>query len=51
MDRVSYFNEESGFAVLRVQLKSKRELVTVVGALPAANAGEWLTAEGVWVRD
>jgi exodeoxyribonuclease V alpha subunit len=51
IDRVSYFNEESGFAVLRVQVKNRREPVTVVGTMPAANAGEWLTAEGIWVRD
>src|SRR5205085_5932897 len=28
-----------------------RDLVTVVGALPAVSAGEWLTGEGSWLRD
>ncbi|SPE29767.1 hypothetical protein SBA6_1160003 [Candidatus Sulfopaludibacter sp. SbA6] len=28
-----------------------RDLVTVVGSLPSVCAGEWLTAEGTWVRD
>src|ERR1022692_1412387 len=51
IDRVTYFNEESGFAVLKVKVGGYRDLVTVVGSLPAANAGEWLTAEGAWVRD
>ena len=51
IDRVTYFNEESGFAVLNVKVGGQRDLVTVVGSLPAANAGEWLTAEGAWVRD
>ena len=51
IERVTYFNEETGFSVLRVRAGGHRELVTVVGALPAASAGEWLTAEGSWVRD
>lgn len=51
IERVTFFNEENGFAVVKVKAKSHRELVTVVGALPAVNAGEWLTAEGCWVRD
>jgi exodeoxyribonuclease V alpha subunit len=51
IDRVTYFNEESGFAVLKVKVGGHRDLVTVVGSLPAANAGEWLTAEVAWVRD
>jgi exodeoxyribonuclease V alpha subunit len=51
IDRVTYFNEESGFAVLKVKVGGHRDLVTVVCSLPAANAGEWLTAEGAWIRD
>jgi exodeoxyribonuclease V alpha subunit len=51
IERVTYFNEETGFAVLRVQVKGQHDLVTVVGSLPSVSAGEWLTAEGQWVRD
>ena len=51
MERVTFFNEESGFAVLRVKVQGQRELVTVLGSLPSVSAGEWLTAEGWWVRD
>jgi exodeoxyribonuclease V alpha subunit len=51
VERVTFFNEESGFAVLRVQVRGQRELVTVLGSLPSVSAGEWLTAEGWWVRD
>ena len=32
-------------------MRGKREPVTVVGPVPAVNAGEWLTAEGRWVQD
>jgi exodeoxyribonuclease V alpha subunit len=51
IERVTYFNEENGFAVLKVKVQGRRDLVTVVGALPSVSAGEWLTAEGHWFRD
>ncbi len=51
VERVTFFNEESGFAVLRVKVRGQRELVTVLGSLPSVSAGEWLTAAGWWVRD
>jgi exodeoxyribonuclease V alpha subunit len=51
IERVTFFNEESGFCVLRVKVSGHRDLATVVGSLPSVSAGEWLTAEGTWVRD
>jgi len=51
IERVRFFNEENGFAVLKVKAKGHRDEVTVVGTLPSVNAGEWVTAEGRWVRD
>ena len=51
VERVTFFNEQTGFAVLRVTVRGQRDLVTVLGSLPAVNGGEWLTARGVWVRD
>ena len=51
IERVTYFNEESGFVVLRVKIKGRRDLLTVVGQSVLANAGEWAKAEGVWARD
>src|SRR5688572_14442141 len=51
IERVTFFNEENGFSVLKVKARGQRDLVTVVGALPSVSAGEWLIAEGQWVRD
>jgi len=51
VERVTFFNEESGFCVLRVKAPGHRDLVTVVGSLPSVSAGEWIAAEGTWVRD
>jgi exodeoxyribonuclease V alpha subunit len=51
IERVTFFNEENGFVVLKVKVKGHREEVAVVGSLASATPGEWLTAEGRWVRD
>jgi exodeoxyribonuclease V alpha subunit len=51
IERVTFHNDESGFCVLRVKVKGQRDDVTVVGSLPSVTAGEWLSAEGWWVRD
>ncbi len=51
IERVTFFNEENGFAILKVKAKGHRDQVTVVGSLPSVSAGEWVTAEGRWVQD
>ncbi|MHA3775371.1 SF1B family DNA helicase RecD2 [Verrucomicrobiota bacterium sgz303538] len=51
IERVTFHSEETGFAVLRVKVQGHRDLVTVVGSLASVTAGEWVTAEGRWVRD
>ena len=51
VERVTFYNEENGFAVLKVKVKGFRDLTTVVGSLASVSAGEWLTAEGHWVQD
>jgi exodeoxyribonuclease V alpha subunit len=51
IERVTFHNDDSGFCVLRIKTKGHREDTTVVGSLPSVTAGEWLAAEGWWVRD
>jgi len=51
VERVTFFNEENGFCVLKVKVAGQREPVTVVGTMPSANPGEWLTAQGRWVQN
>src|ERR1700741_2394256 len=51
IERVTFHNDESGFCVLRGKVKAQRDDVTVVGCMPSVTAGEWLAAEGWWVRD
>src|SRR5262249_40669494 len=51
IERVTFFNEENGFTVMKVKARGHREPITVVGSLASVNAGEWLTAEGRWIQD
>jgi exodeoxyribonuclease V alpha subunit len=51
VERVTFHNAENGFAVLKVQARGKRDLVTLVGHAPAIGAGEWVTATGIWFTD
>src|SRR5215218_10659085 len=51
VERITFHNAENGFAVLKVQTRGKRDLVTVVGHTPAVSAGEWITASGLWISD
>ena len=51
VERVTFFNEDTGFGVLKVKAKGHRYVVTVVGSLPSANPGEWINAQGRWIQD
>ncbi|MBL8797528.1 MAG: ATP-dependent RecD-like DNA helicase [Planctomycetia bacterium] len=51
IEHVTFHNPENGFAVLRVLAAGRRDLVTVVGNLPAVAAGEFIQASGSWVND
>jgi exodeoxyribonuclease V alpha subunit len=51
IERVTYHNPENGFAVLKVVVKARQDLVTVVGNTTSVTAGEHLEATGRWVVD
>jgi exodeoxyribonuclease V alpha subunit len=51
IERVTFHNPENGFAVLRVQANGRPDLITVVGHLPSALAGEYIEASGAWSND
>ncbi|MEU8484317.1 ATP-dependent RecD-like DNA helicase [Streptomyces sp. NPDC048641] len=48
LERITYANEESGYTVARVDTGRGGDLLTVVGALLGAQAGESLRMEGRW---
>ena len=51
LERITFHNEENGFAVLQVKTPGKREPVTVVGHVPVINTGEYIDAQGRWHMD
>ncbi|MGD0613834.1 MAG: ATP-dependent RecD-like DNA helicase [Verrucomicrobiota bacterium] len=51
IEDVVFFNEENGYAVIKVKAGGHRDPVTIVGSLPSVNPGEWVSAQGRWVQD
>ena len=51
VERITFHNEENGFCVLRVEVRGRRDLVTVVGHAAAVAEGEFIQAEGSWTQD
>jgi len=51
VERVTFHNPDTGFAVLRVQARGRRGLVAVVGTVVSVTAGEYVEAIGAWVQD
>ncbi len=48
IERITYANEETGYAVAKVHAKGHEGLVAVVGILPSPNPGEILKMQGTW---
>lgn len=49
VERVTYYSDETGYAVIRLQPPGRSTLVTVVGNLPEVNPGEYLRLSGNWM--
>ncbi len=58
VERITYYNEENGYTVLRLRPDTRgmlpyvhgEPLATVVGNLPEVNPGEWLKLTGQWLN-
>ena len=51
VERVTFHNADSGFCVLRLQVKGERDLITLIGHAPSVTPGEYASASGRWVTD
>jgi exodeoxyribonuclease V alpha subunit len=51
VERVTFHSEESGFSVLRLRVRGRREPVTVVGTAAAPSPGEFMECVGSWHND
>jgi len=48
LERVTYFNEQTGYTVAKMRVKGYRDLVTFSGNLVSVNPGEVLKLKGNW---
>ena len=51
IERITYHNIENGFCVLRVNVKGRKDLVTVIGNVPSISIGEHIQFCGLWHND
>ncbi len=51
IERVTFHSEESGFCVLRINVKGYRDVVTVIGSAASVSAGEYVECVGCWIND
>ena len=51
VERITYSNEQNGFAVLKIKSKGFPELVTVVGTLATVRVGSTIRLTGEWRMD
>ena len=51
VERVTFYNPENGFSVVKLRMRGRREPVAVVGTLPAVQPGETLALVGRWQTD
>lgn len=49
LERITYYNQDSGYTVAHLRPADDREPVAIVGGLPAVNVGESLRLQGRWV--
>ncbi len=51
IERITFHNPENGFCILKIKIKSKKDLVTVLGFSACVTAGEWIDCQGAWIND
>jgi len=50
VERITFYNAENGYTVLRLHVPGQADLVTVVGNLPEVQPGESLKLLGAWMN-
>lgn len=48
VDRITYYNQENGFTVVKLAVKDDEDLVTAIGYFPSIEVGEVLKLKGNW---
>lgn len=48
VERVTFTNEESGYSVIKLKVRGRKDLVNVIGRFASVTPGEVLKLEGTW---
>jgi exodeoxyribonuclease V alpha subunit len=51
VERITFYNPENGFSVVKLRVRGRRDPLAVVGTLPACQPGELLVIQGHWRID
>jgi len=51
VERVTFHSEASGFCVLRIKVRGRRDLSTVIGSAASVKPGEYVECHGSWIND
>ena len=51
VERITYFNEETGYAVIKLKSKGYYDLITVVGNMATVHVGAIVSLRGEWKVD
>lgn len=51
VERITFYNPDNGYSILKVKVSGRSQLVTVVGHLATIKLGEALQASGEWLND
>ncbi len=50
IERITYYNEENDYAVLKARVYGHSDLVTIVGIVTSPTPGEILSMSGEWLN-
>ena len=51
IERITFFNPENGYSIIKIKVKNNSDRVTIVGELGALSEGEYVHCRGQWVND
>lgn len=51
IERITFFNPENGYSVIKIKVKNEVDRVTVIGELGALSEGEYVHCRGQWIND
>ena len=51
IERITFFNPDNGYSVVKIKVKDEPDRITVIGELGALSEGEYVHCRGQWIND